>query len=202
MLVLLFSYAAKAQPDILNISLTDSTKNILFVGVDNRLLLKNISLTQGSLSIRNGVLVTKLAKEFVARVNSDSTKAVITFTKKNKVVFSKEFEIASIPDPVARLGYIPDSIASIGQILANPYLTSGCNCYLNYPVYIISFKLSINKVQGDEYGGFATGNKLTGEQIKQIRECSSGDKLVFTDIRALGPDSRTRKLPDFTITIK
>ena len=54
----------------------------------------------------------------------------------------------------------------------------------------------------DSLNTYAVGNLLTSEQKELIKKLKTGDKTLFDQIYALGPDSRRRKLSPFTITIK
>jgi hypothetical protein len=57
-------------------------------------------------------------------------------------------------------------------------------------------------VGGEDISIWTSGNTLSDEETKEIKKCLPGDKLVFTDISAVGPDDRTRRLTPFTIMIK
>jgi hypothetical protein len=194
---------AHSQPGIFNISLYDSSRPILYAGIDNWIRLKNIDLTKGRVSITNGMLVMKTStKVIIARTNAVGEKVIITFTKNNIPVLKKEFSVDSIPAVKARLGYINDTIATLSQILVNPYLTVTCNCYAKLNIQILSFKLELDTSQDDEDVGQGIGNKMTEGQIARIRQLTRGDKLIFTDIKAVSADGRTRRLQDFKIIIK
>jgi len=139
---------------------------------------------------------------FVAKVPYGGKVSTIRISDKNKTVFQKEFKIDSLPDITAAVGYIHDSVASVGRILSNPYLTAGCRCYYKDNVAILSFQMTVIKPGEEDFTLAAPGNRLSTDQIAVIKECKAGDQLYFFDVRAVPADGRTRKLHPFTIKIK
>ena len=102
-----------------------------------------------------------------------------------------------------RLGGIKDSVASIQEILINPFLhLFRENCFYKKQFMITSFRATFIGYDLDSLNMNATGNLLTQEQVDQIKKLRRGDKIFFNEIYALGPDSRRRKLSPFTIIIK
>ena len=203
-LLLIVPFTANAQINIYNISLTDSTKQVLYVGIDNKIKITGDNIEKFAKSIvGGGGILTRLESDlFLVRANKSGDTAIIKLSSKNKIIAQKKFKVESVPDIVAAIGYMNDSIASIQRILSNPYMTAGCQCYLKLNVAILGFNMAVKSIDKEEITLSSEMNRFSEEQIKTIKECRPGDKLHFQKIRATGPDGRARYLKPFSITIK
>jgi hypothetical protein len=203
LLFFLAPISAKAQTDIFNISLYDSTKPVLYSPVENRLRIKGVNTDESTTSITNGLLTRINRNYFLASVKVPGETTTIKIERKGRIILIKEFKTDTLPGIRAAVGYIYDSTATVNKILSNPFLTAGCHCDYNMNISIFSFSMAI-KQPGivEESFEINADNKLTKQQIEEIKKCNPGDKLMFSGIRAGEADGRTRKLEPFTITIK
>ena len=48
----------------------------------------------------------------------------------------------------------------------------------------------------------SNGNRLTNEMVSAIAELKSGDKFSFEDIKAVGPDGKTKMLNSIILQIQ
>ena len=201
--ILLFPLFSKAQVNIINRSLTDSSLNIVYIEVDNFLEIKgakingdiNVSASQGN--------ITKIGiHNFTLRV-SPGDSIFITVEGKGRQILKKKFKCFELYDPVLRLGGIKDSAASINEILVTPFLRLFReDCFYKKQFMITSFSATFIGYDLDSLNTHATGNLLTQEQVELIKKLRSGDQIFFNGIYAVGPDSRRRKLNPFTLTIR
>jgi len=193
---------ANSQIKIFNISLVDSTQSILYTGIDNVIRFAGVNQSKFTRKIEKGMLTYLLDNRIVARVSQPGDTAVIKLLDKNRVIFEQKFKIAEVPSLVATVGHLNDSIATISRLLMNPFLTVECLCYLKNDFRVISSEMTVHSAVESDFLLLSSTERFTDEQIRTIKDCKSGDKLYFDNIRAISPDSRTRKLPSFTITIK
>lgn len=193
---------ANSQIKIVNISLVDSTQPILYAGVDNEIRFKGVNQSKFTKQIEKGMFAALLDNRFVARVSQPGDTAVIKLLDKDRLIFERKFIIAEVPPLVATVGHMNDSVATISRILVNPFLTAECHCYLKNDFHILNFEMTVYSAAERDLKLLSSTERLTDEQIKTIKNCKSGDKLYFDNIRATSADSRTRKLPSFTLTIK
>ena len=140
--------------------------------------------------------------QIIARVSQPGDTAIIKLLDKDRIIFERKFKIAEVPSLVATVGHLNDSIATISRLLMNPFLTVECLCYLKNDFRVISFEMTVHSAAEGDFLLLSSTERFTDEQIKTIKDCKSGDKLYFDNIRAISPDNRTRKLPPFIITIK
>ena len=193
---------ANSQIKVFNISLIDSTRPILYIGVDNAIRFAGINESKFSKKIEKGMLTYLGYNQIIARVSQPGDTAIIKLLDKDRIIFERKFKIAEVPSLVATVGHLNDSIATISRLLMNPFLTVECLCYLKNDFRVISFEMTVHSAVESDFLLLSSTERFTDEQIKTIKDCKSGDKLYFDNIRAISPDSRTRKLPSFTITIK
>jgi len=121
--VIIFPFNLPAQVNVINRSLTDSTKKIVYTGVDNRLEItglesfKTITITtnRGSLA-KSGKLIYNL------RTTSEYS-FFITVIKDGLTVYYEKFNSEELSEPIARIGNIKDSIGTVDDILSNPVLS-------------------------------------------------------------------------------
>jgi GldM C-terminal domain len=199
-----FSIKASAQVDIINVSIADSTKPILYIGVDNYVSLKGKNnYVDYSISIAgtNSTITKTGPNKYIARVAEKGT-AIITYTEKGKSPVKKNFLVEIVPDPIATLAGLYDTTINRNRILINPQLQVILpNCYYQHSYRVISFQaVFING--SDSIFTFSNYNRLTEEQLKLVRQQTSGATIYFDNIRALSTDSRTVTLQPFWIKIE
>lgn len=201
---IIFSISSYGQIEIINQSLTDSSLNLLYIGVENYIEIKSQKkLKEVQLTIAGATgNLTKIGDEkFVVRVNSADS-CTLNILQSGKLLKKKLYQIKTIPDPIATLNGIKDTTISKSKFLVNPILSIVFpNCYYRSNLQIISFQATFIE-SGDSTFTFAHNNYLSEEQIKLAKQLSPGSKVYFDGIRARGPDSRTSALKPFWIKIK
>jgi hypothetical protein len=193
-----------AQTEVYNTDLFDSTKRQLFQFDQNELFIRSpynidkiefVNSKSNFSSLHNGRF-----RVYVYRSGSDSIKLY----SKGKLVYISPFQIDTVGNPVARVGYYVDTLLSLNQILLNPCLNvlfPGTNYRGRY--FIFHFTMTIEYLSGVVSPTEATDfNRFSTRQLEAIKTLQPGDQLHFTYVAGGGPDGRIRKLPPFTITIK
>lgn len=196
--------ASLAQVSIINRSLTDSSLNVVYIGVYNHIKIKT---SQG---ISNYQLITKGANsaltktgdtEYDLMVHSMDT-CVLTITKQGKVISKKSYKPAPLPAGYASLNGLYNVSVSKSRILANPFLTIvHPKSYYKHEYRIVSFTMSCVQ-ESDSVTVFAQGDLLNNEQLRLIRRLYAGDTIHFENIRIVSPYSRTATIPSFSIKIE
>jgi len=192
-----------SQVNIINRSLTDSSLNIAYLGLDNAIELtgykKSVKLI---FLITNGTMTDIGQNRYVLRPKNEG-ECIISFHNQGNKIISKLFRIDTLGDMKIRLAGVQDSVASIHQILANPFLISEIpKSYYKSPVYITSFIATFIGEKFDSVRTNAMGNLFTQEQIDIIKQLRQRDKILFQDVYFFWPDGRRRKYPPFVIAIK
>jgi hypothetical protein len=206
--VILVSVSLKAQVNIFNLSLRDSSKNIFYIGVDNIIKIsgKDYNPSKGRVAIAGGggSIYKTDNGTYIIKVQVETELCHIFYRENDRLGLKKQFTCKNIESPLTgRLGGIKDSTASINNILLNPFLHIDIpGSYYNHRFFITNFSAAFIGQDFDSLKTNAVGNLLSKEQIELIKQLKPGDRIFFHDIYAVGPDSRRRKLTPFSIYIK
>jgi hypothetical protein len=201
--LLLLPFFSFSQVNIVNRSLTDSSLNIVYIDVRNIIeLTGNKSLNNLGFSTTNGTLIHLEQGRYLLRPSREG-ECVLTIQSNGRKIASKAFRSDSLKGELKiRLAGITDTVATINQILANPFLISEIpGSYYKSPVYITSFTATFIGVNFDSVRTEAIEHLLTKEQLSIVKQLRHGDKILFQDMYFFWPDSRRRKYPPFVITI-
>jgi hypothetical protein len=203
----ILSVAAYSQIKIINESLTDTTKNIFYIGVDNKISITGKDYHEATNVVRisgGGASISKeSANMYIVRATTvtDQCKIWITSNKGEKIS-EKLFSVKPLLYPEAQLGLFRNSEeASSNEILLNPFVNiSSPGCYFEYNIQIVSFDLTV-AIKDSVIDASTTGNQLSAKQTELIRNADKG-LLTVENIRALFPDGKTRKFPSLIIYLK
>lgn len=203
---LLFSVAGNTQPRVYNRSLTDSTLPYLYIGVDNAIEIdwKGLKPEEHRISISGGgaSITTHSPNKHVVRAITKTDECIISISnKKGKVVLKNIYKVRELEYSQLSLGGIQSgSITTKEKILANPFLSLECKgCYYRHGFQIVSFVLTVDVNEHIEEAP-GTGNQLSERQITMVK--NAGELLTIDNIRATGPDGKSRKLPSLVFYIK
>ena len=199
----ILSVTTYSQVKIINESLTDSSKNIFYIGVDNWIRTSvfdnnySITITKGC-----GTIQETRKGNYIVRVSAITDLCELFLLKGTKNILRKSYLVRTIGDPVATLSGIRDTTVSRNRILLNPFLSIVIpNCFYQHNIQVVSFTaIFIN--DRDSLTTNANGNLLSQEQIRLVKEANPGSNIYFDNIRGHGADDRTRKFPPFWIKIE
>jgi gliding motility-associated protein GldM len=193
-----------------NASIALDDMNVLYIGIDNKLSIAasggGDDKIQASISGGGGSLVKAGNGKWIARVNSVTDKCTITVTVDGKVAGASEFRVRTIPDPVATVG----GFASGDNVTAGAFKAQGgvsawikdFPLKLNYTV--TSFSISADNDDGDIDNADCQGNTFTNSSKAMgiIKNLKAGRTVTIDNIRAVGDDHKSRKLPSLEYYIK
>lgn len=178
--------------------------NVLFIGVDNPVSISaSGDINKVSAGISQGSLTKVGPGKYIARVNSDG-ECSITVNSEGKTS-SFPFRVRSIPDPTPMIANnksgtnIPASVfraqAGVRAVLENFFYEAQFN--------VTSFRL-IGEGEGfDDFMEVTNTGAAWGPQAQAIvNRVRPGSIITIEDIRCVGPDNRTRKLPSIYFNIK
>ena len=208
LLFLLSAMCINAQLSISNLSLTDTSQNIFYIGAVNIIKIsgkqydpvKHHTVIMGG----GGTLLKKGKGVYIVRVRDETDDCKIWITENNKPVSKHNFRVRKIGNVVHNYGGSIDSTATIDELLSTPFLYIGIpGSYYKHNFTITSFSAVFMTKDSDSITNTtATGNLLTTEQKELIKKLSSGDLIVFERIYCVGPDNRRRLRTPIVINIK
>ncbi len=198
------SIFAFGQFNISCLRLTDSTKNIFYIGADNPIRVSKTKKSSNYQIIIEGAgssLFKRGLNDYLVGVSTPGT-CSLRIKQNGKQVFYKEFKADTLPKPVATLNGMHDTTVSKKRILINPFISVIMpNCLYQHGYRVISFQAIFINGNDSTYT-VANGNHLTEEQIRLVKSENQFNKIYFDQIRALCPECRTQPLPPFWLKIE
>ena len=176
----------------------DATK-IFYIGLKNPISVsggtKGDEATQ--VSIDNGSLSKTAAGKYDVTV-SGGTESNVTVTVDGKSTPFK-FRVKPIPDPVAMIGRSKGGKISANEFKAQQGMRAELENFIFEGVKynVTSYTLYATGKGFTENPGIAqNGGAVFGDKARSIIDkCVNGTTVIFDDIKAVGPDGRTRSLP-------
>jgi hypothetical protein len=205
LIFLLFTSVSHGQINIINQSLTDSSLDFLYIGVDNRI---SVTGPAGNYSMAisggGGTILKDGKNQYVVRVNSVTDLCELILLKGPKNIFRKGYKVRTIPELIVTAGGLRDTTVKAGVLLANPFISIVFpGCYFRISYKVTSFEATfIKDADSTSTTIINNGNIFSPEQIKMIKILKPDDEIFFEHIRVMGPDNRGHILPSFWIKIK
>jgi len=179
--------------------------NVLFIGVDNPVTISgsgSVQQIQASISGGGGVLSGTGAKRTV-RVTQETDECYIIVTTPDGKTTRVPFRVRSIPDPTPMIGTyesgdIPatyfKSQAGVRALLKDFYYKTQFN--------VTSFKITFDGAGFDDFIQKNNTGATWNECAQFVNRCRAGSFVSIEDIRAVGPDGRTRKLSPLIFSLR
>lgn len=179
--------------------------NVLYIGVDNPVSIAasggaeqiNPSISQGS--------ITKTGPgQYNVRVNTVNDNTTISVNVAGKLAGQQVFRVRTIPDPVATVG----NFKSGANVPAGAFKAQGgvAAWIENFPFelkyQVAGFTIVGENNDGDLIEAKVSGNTWNTQAASIIRNVKPGQLITIEDIRATGPDGRTRSIPSLMYNIK
>ena len=191
-----------------NASIALDKMNVLYMGVANPITVAasggGDDKVQVSISGGGGRLEKTGPGKYNAFVNSITDNCTITVSMDGKVAGASQFRVRTIPDPVATVGgYASGDNVPAGAFKAQ----AGVGAYIkDFPFElqyrVSSFTVTADTDDGDIAEAPCTGNTWSAQAQQIIRNLKAGRLVTIDNIRAVGPDGRSRKLPSLVYYIK
>jgi len=191
-----------------NASIALDKMNVLYVGVDNPVSIAasggGDDKVQASIVGGGGSLTRVGPGKYIARVNNVTDDCKITVSVDGKVAGASMFRVRTIPDPVGTVG----GFASGDNVNAGAFKSqAGVGAYIkDFPFdlkySVTGFTLTGDTEDGDLVEAACTGNTWSPQARSLISRLKPGATVTIDNIRAVGPDGRSRKLPSLVYYIK
>lgn len=182
--------------------------NVMYVGWDNKVRIAASGAgddkVQVSISGGGGGSLSKTGPgTYIARLTSPAEDCKINVTVDNKTS-SFPFRVRRIPDPVATIGGVMsgDNMTS-GQIRSQGGVGAFIKDFpLNIKYSVTSFTLSADNDEGTIDEAPCQGNTWSPKALSILKGLVGGRTVTVDNIRAVGPDGQSRKIPSLVYYIK
>ena len=193
-------------------TISPTKMNVLYIGVDNPIDISvsgfDDSRVTARLSGGGGYLRKKGAGHYIARVKK-STKAGATISVSAKdddgnshAMGKMKFRVKNIPKPEASVAKKNGGKIARSTLLAQKFVKAELKNF----AFDLKFKVTSFTVSAT-IGGFDQEKKsnsanITPAQKNIIKKVRKGGKVIFNNIKAKGPDGKTKKLGGIIFKIK
>lgn len=186
--------------------------NVFYIGVPNPITISaaGYSIEDISVSIP-GATVTPTSKghyDVTVSAPGKLTASVMAKTAQGmKNIQSQEFRVKQIPDPVARVGGKSGGVMSAAMFRAQDGIVAALDNFdFDAKFVVTSYEMSWLPKRGEyQVGGVVnspyferSGNALIKAYMPNAK---IGDKIFIENIKARGPDGRTRSLSSIVLTL-
>ena len=180
--------------------------NVLFIGVDNPITISGSgSVEQLQVSASGGgASISGSGAHRTVRVTQQTDDCIISVRTPDGKVTPIKFRVRPIPDPLPFVGNNESGDVPVASFKSQ----AGVRAYVKDFYYETQFNVISFRIIGDG-AGFDEGveeKNNTGAAWNEARgiinKCRAGSFITITDIRAIGPDGRTRKLSPLVINLK
>jgi hypothetical protein len=176
--------------------------NVLYRGIANpiEIAVPGVTSDKVTASITNGT-ISRTTNGWEV-LPGEQVESVIKIFVDNKKITEKKFRVKDISNLVAVFAEKYDGEITKDIALKTDVLNVELKDFLWDRYFEIeSFKFSTTKDNIDTDIP-SNGNKLTDKMKSMISGCKVGDKILFQDIKAIGPDKKIRSLSPIVLTIK
>lgn len=182
---------AQAQITTYQLSLNDSTKNVLYTNIPNQVVIKN--LPAGARVVFREWNVTPINGSYFLNMAKQGTDSLLVYDKNETLIFSKTYNVVKY-DQQLQMGNAKYMLTSLDDILANPCLNFYSNeATLLKPLWRITHYTISTLINGVYETDSAWGENLTDKPFdKHILDKIAGmkehDRIFIEDIDIYGPD--------------
>ncbi len=191
-----------------NASIALDKMNVLYIGVDNPVSIAasggGDDRIQASISGGGGSITKAGPGKYNVRVNNQSDDCKITVSVDGKVAGISQFRVRSIPDPVASIGNRPAGAnINAGEFRAQGGVAANIKDFpFDIKYSVTSFVITGETGDGDLIEAPVKGNLWDSRAQSVVRGVKPGQTITVDNIRAVGPDGRSRSLPSLVYYIK
>ncbi len=179
--------------------------NVFYIGVPNPVSVSapgipkeslRVSMSGGSISGSNGKYTVSVSSAGTAKVNVSAE-----IGGKVQTIGSTDFRIKRIPDPTAKFA------GKTGGAMSSVIIRSQSNIFavldnfdFDAKFSVTGFSLIIVKPRADAVVLQGSGGSLSGAMRAAMGGVTPGSRVIFDNIRAVGPDGSQRQLNSIALT--
>lgn len=179
-------------------AISPTKMNVFYLGVDNpvSISVSGVPAEKITARISNGT-IRKSGSSFVVIPGQVGTATISVSAEIDgnvRPMGTMDFRVKTIPDPVAKVGGRKGGAIDKNTLAAQQVVMAdleGFDFDANFRV--VSFTVSAT-IRNFLQEAASTTNKITDQQKTILKSINKGDKIYFQDIKAVGPDGKTREL--------
>ncbi len=207
-----FPFQAKYMVAAPNVVVSPTAMNVFYMGVNNPvdISVPGVGSDKISATMTNGIIKRGKTRKFrgswIVRPRAPGVIAQVrvsaTTNGRNISFPGIPFRVKRVPDPVAKVaGKKGGPIGKQNLSIQSVVLAEMENFDFDLKFKVTSFRLSVT-IKGFTYDEVSKSNRITPKQKGFINQMRRGQRVIFDDIKAIGPDATTRRLPPLIFTIQ
>ncbi len=196
-----------------NVVVSPTAMNVFYTGVENPV---NISVpgfgdSQIRATMTNGSIVRGKTKKFrgnwIVKPRRPGVEARVTVIAnvggQSKSMGSVPFRVKPVPDPVAKVARSKGGDIPKATLTAQRGVIAELESFdFDLSFRITGFMISITDSKGFTFDEVSGNNLFTPQQKKLLNRLRRNQTVYISEIKAVGPDGRTRKLAPIVFKIK
>jgi hypothetical protein len=104
------------------------------------------------------------------------------------------FRVKQLPDPVAKVAGLKGGRIGKQELAAQQIVVADLENFDFDARFTVTEFTVFAKIQGFDRDEISHSNRITEAQRALIRSLNKGERVTFTDIKAVGPDGKTRDI--------
>lgn len=207
------SYASYAVPDMEytvappSAVVSPTKMNVLYRGIANPISVSAAGMSSDALSagINNGKMTSKGGGNYEVWPGSSNTAVIsvsATLEGKSRSMGSQEFRVKDIPDPAPQIGPKKKAVMKKSELTSAGGIDAELgNFAFDLKFSVVSFKVAYKTASGYWDEVTVGGSRFNGKVNDAIRSIKPGQRISFEEIKAKGPDGKTREIGSISIKI-
>jgi gliding motility-associated protein GldM len=207
-----FPFKEKYMVAAPNVVVSLTAMNVFYVGVDNPVDISVPGVGSDKISARmtNGIIKKGRTKNFrgswIVRPKTPGKPAQVRVSANingKTISFPPlTYRVKRVPPPVAKVaGKKGGNISKAALAAQSVVLAEMENFDFDIKFRVTSFRMSVT-LKGFTYDEISKNNRLTPKMKGYIQQMRRNSKVIFEDIKAVGPDGVSRKLNSLVFTIQ
>jgi gliding motility-associated protein GldM len=186
-----------------NTVISPTKMNVVYRGIDNPVSISSSGIAQEKIDVQisNGTIVPH-GSEYLVRPG-DGRMCEISVYSEGKNMGTQQLRVKDLPSPLPVLDGISGKVATKGELLASQGILAEMPRDFDFDLRfkVVSFTVFAT-VDGYALEETSNSNAFIPKQQQIFNRLRPGQRVSFTDIKAVGPDGRTVDLPDLSIKLK
>jgi gliding motility-associated protein GldM len=187
-----------------NTVVSPTKMNVVYRGIENPISISSAGIPQDKLDVRitNGKIEHK-GNEFMVVPGSGQMCEISVFVN-GKNMGTRQLRVKDLPTPTPQLDGILGKNATKNELLASQGILAAMPRDFDFDLRfrVVSFSIFTGDATGYITEEESASAAFTPRQKQIFNRVRSGQRVTFTDIKAVGPDGRTIELSDLSIKIK
>jgi gliding motility-associated protein GldM len=185
-----------------NVVVSPTKMNVVYRGIENpmSISLSGASLDDLEINVTNATK-SRRGNEFVIRPGDGRT-CDVSVSLNGKSMGSMSFRVKDIPKPMAAVHGISGKIVNKGELLASEGVVAEMKDFdFDLKYKITTFNVFVT-IDGFVDEAVSNAERFTDKQKQLIGRVKSGQRVLFTEIKAMGPDGKQVDLSDFSLKLR